>query len=310
MLHKSNRSRSGFTVLELLVSISIIGLFLALTIPAVQRARAAADLVRCKNQLKQIGVAAHDFHSAKGVFPEQNRYLLQLLPHLEQDALHKALEEQLDNRPSGPTSPVPEGLGAVPLLACPSNEVDLGNYEVSYVVNAGHQHTKWSQNQIDPANGMLFRDYTTLAAIRISDVRDGTSNTVLFSEQRPFSESSRLDSYFYELPNLPSSANEFRDLCLMATDDSERRNRRATPRLLNVPFYQHVNLPNEPSCYVGGTNVYDTSSRSASSWHTGGVNVLMVDGSVKFVANEIDEIAWRELGSRNSDIEPTELWAD
>ncbi|MEP3477840.1 MAG: DUF1559 domain-containing protein [Fuerstiella sp.] len=305
MLRSIKPQRAGFTVIELLVSLSIIALLLALVVPAVQQSRAAADLMLCKNRMKQVGLAAHNFHDAKRHFPHRAAYMARLLPYLEQGNLYDAMEPY--RVPTGGTYlGVPDGLGAVTVLACPSSDVDLNRYEISYVVNAGHRLARTFESDWGEANGMLVSDYNSYEPIRISDVRDGTSNTAFISEERTSRRHDKNDTDFLQASRKPASANEFRDLCLNSQEAVSHKRQPAV--IYGGDFYQHVNLPNEQSCFWDGPALDTTSSRPPTSWHSGGVNVLLVDGSVRFVANEIDELAWRELGSRNSDIEPTELW--
>jgi prepilin-type N-terminal cleavage/methylation domain-containing protein/prepilin-type processing-associated H-X9-DG protein len=186
----------AYTLLELLVVLAILGILFALIVPAVQRARAAADRLQCANILKQIGLAVHSYHNSHGVLPPGMRYqnnkdtmrfsswLTQVLPFLEQQALwnEAVLAYQKLNIPfkDPPHTPLAT---AMSVYACPSDgrtsQVQLAAKSkifvglTSYLGVSGMNHST--------LDGCLFRD----SRIRFADVTDGASNTLLAGERPP-----------------------------------------------------------------------------------------------------------------------------
>src|SRR5262245_20125897 len=116
--------RKGFTLIELLVVIAILGVLISLLLPAVQKVREAANRAKCQNNLKQIGLAMHNYHTAAGQFPPGNQifwgagWATFLLPYLEQDAMHRQLDLTRPVGTAGPWTTVP-------------NWIRLQNFQVS-----------------------------------------------------------------------------------------------------------------------------------------------------------------------------------
>jgi prepilin-type N-terminal cleavage/methylation domain-containing protein len=191
--------RPGFTQIELLVVIAIIAVFIALLLPAVQKAREAANRASCENNLKQIALAAHNYHGACNCFPpgatpsppSGASALALLLPHLEQGNLYQKFDFSTDVY-TGPVNG-PARAQQVPTFLCPSDP-SQGYYQdpfppgyisgkSNYAANMG-AHGWWKERsgttQVkDPAlNGVFAWNSST----RISDITDGCSNTLLFAE--------------------------------------------------------------------------------------------------------------------------------
>jgi prepilin-type N-terminal cleavage/methylation domain-containing protein/prepilin-type processing-associated H-X9-DG protein len=188
-------SRRGFTLIELLVVIAIIGVLIALMLPAIQRIRHAAMRTQCENNLKQIGLAAHQYHDANKAFPAGMRsqrgkdpylyasWLTFLLPYVEQQGLWTATQDAYRKTRNFNRNPPHVGLvTVVPIFTCPADsragEVQTAQREkipvalTSYLGVEGQDLTTF--------DGVLFRD----SRIRIADSTDGTSNT-LFAGERP-----------------------------------------------------------------------------------------------------------------------------
>jgi prepilin-type N-terminal cleavage/methylation domain-containing protein/prepilin-type processing-associated H-X9-DG protein len=187
--------RHGFTLIELLVVIAIIGVLIALMLPAVQRIRAAAMRTQCANNLKQIGLAAHQYHDANKLFPAGMRaqkgkdpyryasWLTFLLPYVEQQGLWAATQGAYRNTRSFTQNPPHIGLSTVvPVFTCPADS-RAGSVQTAQRENIAVALTSYlgvSGQDLNTLDGVLFRD----SRIRIADITDGTSNT-LFAGERP-----------------------------------------------------------------------------------------------------------------------------
>jgi prepilin-type N-terminal cleavage/methylation domain-containing protein/prepilin-type processing-associated H-X9-DG protein len=195
--------RPGFTLIELLVVIAIIGVLIALLLPAVQAAREAARRVQCTNNLKQLGLALHNYESANGVFPPGriNTYVAgnghcwgaysQMLPYVEQQAIFNTMNFSMNPDPDYTTTSAVVNMTAavttVSMFLCPSDggqtliQVGGGMYSVhNYLLNVG---SGYSVVQSPPAggtppNGFFFEN----SAVTIAAITDGTSQTVAISE--------------------------------------------------------------------------------------------------------------------------------
>ena len=294
--------RRGFTVLEVLVCIAIIGVLLSLVVPAVQNARESARSTDCKNRLRQIGLASHNFHDAHRAFPQEYLYYERLMPHLELQNLYDRIQAYRDN----PKDINPfDNFGTAPVFACPSGDVNPAELEVSYLRSMGTRLDPFFRN-VD-SNGTLFTDFKFQKPIRISHVTDGTSNTAFWSETLSWqktnlrNQESEPGLYWRQIAQRPNSMRELQQLCRTADGLFKQSQSGLFHSLLGAEYYQHITPPNTTPCAWDYAIFSGIASKPPSSAHVGGVNVLLVDDSVRFVSDSIDELAWRELGSRNSD---------
>lgn len=187
--------QGAFTLIELLVVLGIIGLLVALIVVAVQRARESAQRATCTNNLRQIGLALHQYHDAYKRFPPgvsvqhgKDPYLYmawpaRLLPFLEQEALWAQTERAYKQEKQFHVNPPHVGLVTVlPVFACPSDPRTLqvgkylGKHDVAFLSYLGVQGLQ----RLRPT-GVLYRD----SQIRIADIRDGTSSTLAAGERPP-----------------------------------------------------------------------------------------------------------------------------
>lgn len=302
--HKFSR-RQAFTLVELLVVIAIIGILVGLLLPAVQAAREAARRMQCSNNLKQLGLALHNYESAHKRFPFASggttppsgspgySAVSLLLPFIEQGNLHQTINFELPL--TDPTN-TPARLQSVPGFLCPSdreNPRPQTGGAINYMANKGSLHW-WSNPQ---QNGV----FVSSKGYRIAEITDGTSNTAAFSERLLTDGNNgvvdlRADVFLGS--GDPNTPDEAIDMCY-ATDASNLANQ--FPLFMGAPWingqhtYLHVDVPNRRSC---GFFPFK-ATMPASSFHTGGVNAALCDGSVRFVAETIDRQLWRAVGSRN-----------
>lgn len=306
------RTRRAFSLLELLVVIAIVGILMAILFPAVQKVREAANKMSCANNLRQMGLALHSYHGDYGRFPpgyegdwsHPNRDPLtwdgpngwawgaHLLRYLEQDALANQLQWHLPCWSSANAGPV---TAFVKVFVCPSapdvpRTVSIrdasGNLLATfgpstYVANVGHEEP-WSRTIGDwtPfANGPLYRN----SRIRMADVRDGLSTTVFLGEHAVISDK----TWVGVVPGAIVGPREAGRFPLTQPDAA------ATLVLAHSgPASSELDIihpPNAPTCHV--CQMYAA--------HPSGANVLLGDGSVRFILEFINHDVWAALCSRN-----------
>jgi prepilin-type N-terminal cleavage/methylation domain-containing protein/prepilin-type processing-associated H-X9-DG protein len=308
----SRHSRKGFTLIELLVVIAIIAILIGLLLPAVQKIREAAARMKCSNNLKQISLAAHNYHDTYNVFAPGWDFatswgpLAHQLPFIEQQNLCMMMDMNqsimmpmnMDTQmtqlsiykcPSDFDNPTPS------LGACTNYYGNAGNLPV-FVIARG-------LNVGEKMNGIF---YSGSSRVKMLDITDGTSNTAMFSERILGDGNMGLISPREDIfngpnasPGRPATADEAMVWC-----DSVDINNPANqfPVVMGAPWghgqhsYQHVSPPNGRSC---GWLPSLRATMVASSRHIGGVNVAFCDGSVHFVRDSINLAVWRAMGSRN-----------
>jgi len=309
-----SRRRVGFTLIELLVVIAIIAILMALLLPAVQKVRAAADKMVCQNNLKQIGLACHNFHNDYNRLPPGyhgnfsfNSYSVHayILAYMEQDNIYKLINFSVPyNDPANNVA----RMSKVKSFICPSDGNDLprdlgaGN---NYYANQGTQiiallpPATGPNSVLPPPDGVFFYNSTT----KLSEIYDGTSNTALFSEKRKGDGSNGIstpESDTYQPGTQPYTVDDARADCRACnTADLTKQgfSNVGAPWLRayhSTSQYFHIELPNGRSCMYPGGRVMTT----ANSAHPGGVNLLLGDGHVRFITNSIDLYTWMALGTR------------
>ena len=334
VIAQSNREtsfRRGFTLIELLVTITIIGLLVTLLVPAVQRVREAARKIQCTNHLKQIGLAVHAYHDSHEVLPfgvgtdydgpisslgtlNDRRYSAHamLLPYLDQAVVYNRLnfdvapfhpfvnaanddQEELAKRfnevINGPAAET-----RLSVFLCPS---DLDRLKGRWGPNnyRSCNGSSWSGRD---GNGMFGQN----SSVRLGDVTDGQSNTAMFSEHAKGTWDDTLIDPLSDLYNLQGvwTENQFSDACGSLTPQTAgayqydvESGQTWLAGNMNWTRYNHVRTPNRISCKNGFT--WDGVILNPSSWHANGVNVLMGDGVVRFVSENINAEVWRSLGT-------------
>lgn len=297
---RSGLTVAGFTLVELLVVITIIAFLIALLLPAVQAARSAAHRAQCMNNLKQIGAAMHLYHDQKGSFPpghlwssnglggSEATWITYLLPFVEQEALYATIQW---DRPFGHCD---ETAGwqrqvcktPIPVFLCPANGPALAVYDYlargTYAANNGFGpmvESDLSSLPLKRNGGVFYLNSCTAAA----DIRDGLSNTVMVSEIRAVPGRDMRGRMHY--PEGPLYQCNY-------TPNS------SVPDELRSGTC--VNLPEAP-CDGSLFNSYKPRYMimTARSAHAGGVQSLLADGCVRFVGNGVALNVWQALATPN-----------
>lgn len=281
--------RSGFTIVEVLVSLAIIGLLFSLLMPAIQLTRETARRTQCQSNLRQLGLALHEHESQKGEFPTIF-FAVDLLAFLEKPELARLCE-------AGKTEEAARTL--MPLYICPSetepSRSQPGSGMISYCANFTTGYQTYG------SNGFFDRDRKKLKA---RDITDGLSQTVALSEiLYNTNENKQRMRNLWKAPrpmDLPNELDAYADFCEAIPLDPTSMGYQGSPLgmiWIYESSYTHILPPNRPSCFGNSATAYRLLT--ASSLHAGGVNALFGDGRVQFVSQFIDRRVWREMGSRN-----------
>jgi prepilin-type N-terminal cleavage/methylation domain-containing protein/prepilin-type processing-associated H-X9-DG protein len=307
-----NNRRSGFTLIELLVVIAIIAVLIALLLPAVQSAREAARRIQCVNNLKQIGLALHNYQESRGVLPGADMVynsanptelsaLSNILPYLELSNAFNSIN--FDFSYQDPTNNTVM-MTVVNGFICPSDLPDpipsLGG-QTNYMADMG-SGIVWQENiginaGLPAPNGVFYGDSaTTFAAIT-----DGLSNTGFFSERVLADGNNAIVSPIADVffsPGFPTTPDDALQQC-QAVDIYNLNNQfplfMGAPWLNGQHIFLHVSTPDTRSC---GFFLALRAEMPPSSRHPGGVNMLFGDGSVKFIKDSINLQIWRAMGTR------------
>jgi len=340
---RPKRQGAAFTLIELLVVIAIIAVLIGLLLPAVQAAREAARRSQCVNNLKQIALALHNYESAQSSFPwNQNTYnnifpnpstpgaggnddgnswsaLALMLPYVEQVQVHNAINFSFGFNEmagqNGLADPI-QGTAVQVTIAsfiCPS---DTGKGRNSYRASNGTNWDWWSR---ESGAGPMTRG----ADSRISNVTDGTSNTISFAERnRGDGDPSKYnpgDVYVgvpasaWGIPTyVVSNPADQAVIVKSVIPDCVAATRSGTKTWDWGGFYwaagdypgakmNFVLGPNSkiPDCSPWGDTGEGIGFYSARSRHPGGVNCAMTDGSVKFIKDSISLQTWYALATRS-----------
>jgi prepilin-type N-terminal cleavage/methylation domain-containing protein/prepilin-type processing-associated H-X9-DG protein len=348
----------GFTLIELLVVIAILAVLIGLLLPAVQKVRAAAARLSCSNNLKQLGLALHNYESANDSFPPAATYSYtnvdangvtaneswavgaRLLPYIEQDN-SAAVITKVSGTINGPRGDGDPAVSAVvqqrlPLFICPSdpNTVPVADgtnfiYPINYGFNYGTwQLYNWSTGAQGDGTFLITTPLNgATTGVRIGGISDGLSNTLGAAEVKALTINLRgagtppaglpapgsIQGYGTTLRFLTGSTT-------LGSGHKEWGDARVIQTGVTTTFTPNTLVPC-PGGTAGGTSgvTYDVDFSSftegngiayigtnsatyaavtARSYHAGGVNALLMDGSVRFVSNAVSTATWQGLGTR------------
>ena len=318
--YNSPHQRAGFTLVELLVVIAIIAMLVTLLLPAVQTAREAARRAQCVNNMRQVCLSLINHHDAKEHFPHSNYNYIDstfttpepynntqdrrcwfhdTLPFLEEGPLFEAFEDHMDTGASALAFPQ---LGTpVPSFMCPSDGLspklntfwggigtDTQGFSGNFVACTGNDFFNPGKTADGkPANPLVNSSklngiFFAVSKVRIAQIEDGTTHTAMISEiiLSPDTDSHDIRGRYY---------NPAHGGVIFST--------RITPNTLVPDRFNWCGknpVPRAP-CTWSDSNMFV----SARSYHPGGVNMGMADGSVRFVPNGVDAEAYKAAGSRN-----------
>jgi prepilin-type N-terminal cleavage/methylation domain-containing protein len=303
--------RRGFTLIELLVVIAIIAILIALLLPAVQQAREAARRTQCRNNIKQLGLAFHNYHDNFMVFTNGSHptptypaggyhmgWAVKLFPYMDQAPRYNAMSTfypdpisnlgpwRITAAPSNGADPI---WGPVPGLDCPSSSLgnrspDIISSTLPHIVSQGALHYRACSGRVedlanpaDPVShqwansGIIFPH----SAIRIADITDGTTNTILLGE------SSSSQGWTAALKSGWGGIQPWTWGMYWYVD-----NRRLTVDSKHITF---------PINFKGS---FGNNTTPFTSFHTGGAHFLLADGSGRFISENIDLNTLKALGTR------------
>ncbi|MDB5310740.1 MAG: hypothetical protein JWO38_4942 [Gemmataceae bacterium] len=290
----SRPTRPGFTLIELLVVIAIIAILIGLLLPAVQKVREAAARAKCTNNLKQLGLAMHNFESSHGGFPmapynpafswltshpysQPHGWTVEVLPYLEQQNVEGKYNYNLAWTDAGNAAIITT---TVPNFVCPSspggtdpnaraipNNRGPLDYIPFFAIHPSNTYVSPIPPSDQTGQGILGRGVNR----RIADVTDGMSNTLLLAE-----DAGRNNPYVNGKPytgTTPSTwdmGGAWANCCLGGS----------------VDYFFGWNLAT--NTYFGPCAVNCTNAAEVYSFHTGGANILLGDGSVRLLSASTD----------------------
>jgi prepilin-type N-terminal cleavage/methylation domain-containing protein/prepilin-type processing-associated H-X9-DG protein len=306
MLDSHRTRRSAFTLIELLVVIAIIAILIGLLLPAVQKIREAANRMKCSNNLKQLGLAMHNYNDTNGHLPGNIRPLATgtvrvrwttfLLPYYEQDNVYKIYNQAVNW-----SDPANAAAVALPLklMLCPSapNASRLDDNPDTFPswspkVASGDYSGIYFSTQAQNLPGILSKT----DEVRLTDVTDGLSNTIHVTESAGKPDLYRNGKLVFQA----SGSNRVNGggWCRPASDvpyPVGLAGDGVSPGSQGINAANGIPLTSYPSAQFG-----TDGTGQIYGFHSGGVNALFGDGSVRFIKSAINGVTWRALGSVGS----------
>ena len=319
----TKKMKKGFTLIELLVVIAIIAILIALLLPAVQQAREAARRSQCKNNLKQIGLALHNYHETGGAFPpgiintnytgtasNQLAWSAMILPYLDQGPLYRRFNTKNPLNDGGIN--ITQAQDILSAYRCPSDTGEERAEQITGVLMAtsnypGNFGTGDPNQAINPATDQtrvcqgMFGQNTK---VRIRDIKDGASNVIIVGERR-----------MGRTPNAVDAGGLAGKAVTGATAGA------AYPIISAATFWAGA-VDDTAFATVVGTTTFEVPSRDAAdpnlvvkiklapslhqddtsigfnSYHTGGAHFLLGDGAVRFITENVDSQTYVNLARR------------
>ncbi|QDT41582.1 putative major pilin subunit [Gimesia alba] len=312
MRSKNVHKKRGFTLIELLVVIAIIAILIALLLPAVQQAREAARRSTCKNSLKQMGIALHNYHDTHRTFPPGavfygtgsapangrsadwgTTWVVQILPFMDQAPLYNKYNMSLKARSANASAADSPLRTKLTLLRCPSQPgVDrflltqdfTGFSKITYAGSVGSGSTLDIADFNDNSRRGIFSAIAQNGA-KIRDITDGTTNVIMASEiVTGTNTGDDKGAWGWCTGALFSGTNENGVLTPNTSLVTDR-----TPYASNNTSDKNYNRRNNPDDTNAG------SGQAARSFHVGGVHALLGDGAVRFISENIDQTTYLNL---------------
>jgi prepilin-type N-terminal cleavage/methylation domain-containing protein len=310
MLKISSGKRRGFTLVELLVVIAIIGILVALLLPAVQAAREAARRMQCGNNLKQLGLSLHNYHDTFKTFPSGNivrvdgptvpplrgdgwTWTARVLPFLEQTAIYNRVSSVMGTDIGGTGSPEQVLAGRdtkLTVFQCPSHPSTVvnpskENYQVS-TYNGVAGSVCFNDDQLDELTDPGYRGngiFHMNSGVRMGDIVDGTTNTFIVAE---------VQDELRGTPNENRMPGSDRKYNFSGGGDSNPPTD-VTEYLVGMELNDPINANHrDANGYFNNTGEY------AGSYHPGGAQFTLTDGSVRFVSQNINMTVYQAISTR------------
>ena len=315
--------RGAFTLIELLVVIAIIAVLIALLLPAVQQAREAARRTQCKNNLKQIGLAMHNYHDVHGQFPisigwnpvtneRQGAFSdkVFMLPFLDRTPEYQSTnfnDFPWDSLGWFGNANIKAQSKKLPVFNCPTQPYSTGGGQANftYAINMGTAGAN-GQNGQGNHNGMasyIGGGGASDRPVKMGSILDGTSNTGAYSEFIIDAADTPQNLQVYSWATAGPTDAATRQACILQNGLSGRQGQRGASwawSFIGVgSVYTHTMSPNDKACQSWEGDWLGSNLMSASSSHANGAHLLMADGAVKYISTNVDHTTWVGVGTRN-----------
>ncbi|MBX3440998.1 MAG: DUF1559 domain-containing protein [Planctomyces sp.] len=299
----------GFTLIELLVVIAIIAILVALLLPAVQQAREAARRTQCKNNVKQLGLALHNYHDVYGKLPlgvlYRHNWRVAILPMLDQGPAYNSLDfvtSSFMGNETNANTPILRGW-SVPAFVCPSSPLETNPNYGGWNPNRyqGHHYAAVG-GAFNAGVGNCLSFYGVMCdngplminkILGLKDITDGTSNVMLVAEQSNKVLWTGSPSWEFE-GNKSQGPSGFRGGWHGSNDLAIGTAQYGQAAGMSTVIYN----PNAPCGDFFQCGVVYSNSTNLASAHTGGIHVLMGDGSVRFISDSIDLLTFKRIAMR------------